>query len=88
MLNIKHFIFAIDLASLASRREYLNLEKWLQDKIREHGEDFVTATVEFLCNKVPSQMGRHDVSGGVIQSVPLSIEAIAIFIKVLQQSPR
>ena len=40
--------FVIDLACLASRREYLKLDKWLSDKIHEHGEPFIAATVKFL----------------------------------------
>ena len=37
LLEARPFTFVIDLACLASRREYLKLEKWLADKIREHG---------------------------------------------------
>lgn len=48
MLSVQQFAFVIDLACLASRREYLKLDKWLSDKIREHGENFVTACVKFL----------------------------------------
>ena len=33
---IAPFSFVIDLAALASRREYLKLDKWLNDKLREH----------------------------------------------------
>lgn len=36
LLNATPFPFVIDLACLASRREYLKLDKWLTDKIREH----------------------------------------------------
>ena len=36
LLNATPFAFVIDLAALASRREYLKLDKWLTDKIREH----------------------------------------------------
>lgn len=48
LLNVTSFAFIIDLACLASRREYLKLEKWLNDKIRDHGEPFVSACVKFL----------------------------------------
>jgi len=37
LLNATPYTFVIDLACLASRREYLKLDKWLTDKIREHG---------------------------------------------------
>eukprot|EP00794_Sanderia_malayensis_P019065 gene19065-20980_t len=36
LLNSTPFSFVIDLAALASRREYLKLDKWLNDKAREH----------------------------------------------------
>ena len=36
LLNSTPFSFVIDLAALASRREYLKLDKWLNDKYREH----------------------------------------------------
>ena len=37
LLSATPFAFVIDLACLAFRREYLKLDKWLADKIREHG---------------------------------------------------
>ena len=36
LLKATPFSFVIDLACLASRREYLKLEKWLHDKIMEN----------------------------------------------------
>lgn len=57
LLNSQSFSFVIDLACLASRREYLKLEKWLTDKIRDHGEIFVTACVKFLQRRCPQVMG-------------------------------
>ena len=36
LLNGSPFVFVIDLAALASRREYLKLDKWLRDKLKEH----------------------------------------------------
>ena len=51
------FHFVIDLAVLASRREYLNLEKWLTDQMREHGEGFVKAAIQYLQRKLPAIMG-------------------------------
>ncbi len=53
LLNAKAAPFVIDLAVMASRREYLNLEKWLGDQMREHGEMFVKAVVGYLKRKLP-----------------------------------
>lgn len=57
LLNAQSFPFVIDLACLASRREYLKLEKWLTDKIRDHGEAFVAACVKFLQRRCPQVIG-------------------------------
>nr|XP_036218793.1 CCR4-NOT transcription complex subunit 1 isoform X1 [Bactrocera oleae] len=53
LLNERSFLFVIDLACLASRREYLKLEKWLSDKIREHGEPFIQAILKCLQRRCP-----------------------------------
>jgi CCR4-NOT transcription complex subunit 1 len=58
--NSQSYPFIIDLACLASRREYLKLEKWLSDKIREHGEAFVSACIKFLHRRCPQIMGKND----------------------------
>lgn len=57
LLNATPFAFVIDLACLASRREYLKLDKWLTDKIREHGEPFIQTGVNFLKRRCPQLMG-------------------------------
>jgi CCR4-NOT transcription complex subunit 1 len=42
------FPFALDLAARASRREYLNLEKWIADMCSSSGEAFFLACIEFV----------------------------------------
>ncbi|XP_035217967.1 CCR4-NOT transcription complex subunit 1-like [Stegodyphus dumicola] len=59
LLNLTPFMFVIDLACLASRREYLKLDKWLSDKVREHGEAFIQACVTFLNRRCPQIMGGN-----------------------------
>jgi CCR4-NOT transcription complex subunit 1 len=48
VLESSNFLFALDLASLASRREYLNLEKWIQEMVQLHQEPFVRSCLEFI----------------------------------------
>lgn len=47
LLNLKPTMFVIDLACLASRREYLNMGKWLSDKLVEHEGQLVDMCVIF-----------------------------------------
>ncbi|KAI8922013.1 CCR4-Not complex component, Not1-domain-containing protein [Powellomyces hirtus] len=82
ILETKPLSFSIDLAALASRRDYLNLEKWLQDHLREQGDVFVVACLEFLNEKMANQNARSEVSNNK-RSVPLSLDVVAIFLRVL-----
>jgi len=54
LLNGSCYPFVIDLACLASRREYLKLDKWLMDKIQCNGAEFVSAIVDFLNRRCPA----------------------------------
>lgn len=75
-------MFTIDLAALATRREYLNLEKWLQDKLAEHGELFAQECLKFLGNKVRAELGRQDANSAPV-TVPLSMDVVNVIIKVV-----
>ena len=36
VLNVSHFPFVIEVACWAAKREFLKLEKWITDKVKEH----------------------------------------------------
>lgn len=85
LLNSRTFMFVIDLACLASRREYLKLEKWLSDKLREHGDHFVAALVKFLQRRCPQMMGKPDdqmLKSGQLQPETINtiVQCLAAFI--------
>lgn len=70
------------MAALATRREYLNLEKWLQDKLAEHGEAFSQACLKFLGNKVRAELARQESNSAPV-TVPLSMDVVNVIIKVV-----
>ncbi|CAB4419785.1 unnamed protein product [Rhizophagus irregularis] len=84
LLAVQPFSFSIDLAALASRREYLNLEKWLQDNIIEFGDSFVHDCLEFLSQKIAMEVTREN--NGNLQSVKLTGDVFAIFLRILSNS--
>ena len=49
---MKPYGFTLPFAGLASRREFLNLEKWIQDMIRKDPEDFVRACFALVNDKI------------------------------------
>ncbi|RUS19853.1 hypothetical protein BC937DRAFT_86816 [Endogone sp. FLAS-F59071] len=86
VLQVKPFSFSIDLAALASRREYLNLEKWLLDNIAEHKDVFIRACLDFLTLKIASDVTWQDTNAVPQSSLRLSVEVMAIFLRVLVES--
>ncbi|RWS29576.1 CCR4-NOT transcription complex subunit 1-like isoform X6 [Leptotrombidium deliense] len=69
LLNSNCYPFVIDLACLASRREYLKLDKWLTDKIQSNGESFITACVAFLNRRCSALL----VGAKALESAPTPI---------------
>lgn len=85
ILELQPFLFTIDLAALATRREYLNLEKWLQDKTNEHGEVFSKACLAFLSSKIRAELARQKTQA-TPATVPLPLDIVNVFMKVLAES--
>lgn len=82
LLTATPFPFIIDLACLASRREYLKLDKWLTDKMREQGEPFMSACVTFLQKRVPQLVGKGPLEDP--KSASLSQDTLTTMLACLQ----
>ncbi|CAO3593285.1 unnamed protein product [Absidia cylindrospora] len=85
MLNVHRISFAIDLAALASRSGYIDLEKWLQEKVVEHTDTFACSCLEYLAQKISSEMSRQETNAPPT-TIPLSLENMATLLKVLSES--
>ena len=83
---MRPFTFALDVAALASRREYLNLDKWLADNVSTHGAEFLHAVITFLDSKVQNEKAARmaDPTGGESRTMALNPQTIAIFLRVLR----
>ncbi|CAG0913001.1 unnamed protein product [Notodromas monacha] len=81
LLSARPFPFVIDLACVASRREYLKLDKWLTDKIRDHGDVFITAVAKFVQRKCPQLVSGEDDSA---QKSTLPSETVSVILQCLQ----
>lgn len=84
LLNVQSFPFVIDLACLASRREYLKLDKWFTDKIRDHGETFVSAMVKFLQRRTPQMIGGKMPEEQLPKAAQLPGETVTTMLQCLQ----
>ncbi|KGG51989.1 hypothetical protein DI09_22p140 [Mitosporidium daphniae] len=81
--------FTIDLAALASRREHLNLDKWLQEVVRDRKEPFLRALVEYVYEHLTSGAAPAITLGEALprrSPIPPSSEALSLMLKTLAAS--
>ncbi|KAJ6618288.1 Not1-domain-containing protein [Mycena sp. CBHHK59/15] len=87
LLEVRPFVFALDVAALASRREYLNLDKWLADNVANHGGEFLHSVILFLDQKMDSEkVSRISDPAVENRTMPLSPNTITIILRVLRNS--
>ncbi|GAA6057943.1 hypothetical protein JCM3770_004447 [Rhodotorula araucariae] len=85
VLSLRPFVLALDLAALASRREYLNLDKWLATQMQQHGAQLVRATLEFVGHKVQHELRRQEMDHPPEPTtLALNAATIAVFMRVLR----
>jgi CCR4-NOT transcription complex subunit 1 len=70
---------------LASRREYLNLDKWLSDNVTNHGAEFLHAVIEFLEEKMQNEKTSRMVDPSAdSRTMSLSPNTITIILRMLR----
>lgn len=76
----------MDLASLADYQKLMNLESWLKEKLKdpEQKEVFANQCLLYLNQKVSIEAQRQDGSQHHLP-IPLSLEAMSTFLKVLSE---
>lgn len=87
LLNLNSHPFVIDLACLASRREYLKLDKWLWDKVQGAGESFIRQTVLFTAKRCPALIqGGNAIEPGLPAIIHLPSETLAVLLACLHKT--
>ncbi|XP_031617580.1 CCR4-NOT transcription complex subunit 1-like [Contarinia nasturtii] len=84
LLNVRSFQFVIDLAVAASRREFLKLDKYLTEKIRENGEQFVQSIISYLQRRCPQITGAKILDDHLTKVSQLPHEILSTIINCLQ----
>jgi CCR4-NOT transcription complex subunit 1 len=91
LLNGTRFQFVIDLAVLAAQREFLKLDKWMTDRIKEHQEAFITACAIYLkqrtsqVDKLPPEIVTSMLTVLQICQIPPSSETAEIIHALLEE---
>ena len=64
MFNLNQFMFVIDLACLAARRDFLKLDKFIEDKLETNGVRHITHYILQDINRQPSLPPPPNLGGG------------------------
>jgi CCR4-NOT transcription complex subunit 1 len=86
LLRLRPFAFALELAALASRREFLNLAKWLDEMIEAGGPEFFRQCLEFLHTKASQELQAVELNRANKerpQFVGLKITTVVTFLRTL-----
>ncbi|KAG0047310.1 hypothetical protein BGZ83_007625 [Gryganskiella cystojenkinii] len=80
VLEVKSYNFVIDLAVLASHRELLALDNWLQSRIAVGQDIFARACLDYLTEGIPQE-------NQLKSKREIPVETMAIFLQCLLRSP-
>lgn len=84
ILRVDAPMFVLDLASLAARRQHLNMEKWLSERVATaDGLAFSIMCIDFLEKKCSEEVAKYSRTNANIPTLPLSIDVLRIFFRVL-----
>ncbi|VDK67886.1 unnamed protein product [Litomosoides sigmodontis] len=77
LFNVPQFPFTIDLACLASRRDFLKLDKWIDDKLAVYGDAFASQIICYIRRRLPA---------GIVNSSVLPQETIRVLLNALSRT--
>lgn len=85
LVNSKHYNFCVNLAIYASKREYLDLKKWLEERLNKVDDEFIEAILYYIKNNVISQCNGNS-NMNILEKAQLTSESLAIIIENIFKS--
>ena len=87
MLASDNLHFAMDIASLASNNDYLDLEKWLADGVEVKGDEVLQGIFDFVEHKIRLEIDRqHQPDSVTPLQYTLGTDVYSIFIRVIRNA--
>ncbi|KAJ1980186.1 CCR4-NOT core subunit cdc39 [Dimargaris verticillata] len=85
LLGSRQFPFVLDFALYCARRDYLNLETWLVQQVREATAQFIPALLDFLRLKLALEAGRQE-GNSVSKCLLLRPHELVVILNLLTSS--
>ena len=92
LVNSRYHNFSVNLGLLASKRDYLHIEKWLKKNIDNYGDKFINVLLDYLTNNVikPCQINYNPefnldeaTKANILEKAQLSLESLGIILNTL-----
>ena len=84
LVNCSNYNFSVNLAILSVKRDFLHIEKWIKERIKKSGDEFIEALINYLQNNLLAHCkGNNTNKGNVLEKAQLSMESLAIIIENL-----
>ena len=78
ILESRPFRFSIELAILASKRDHLNLDLWLQHHMERYSNEFVQEVIDYLSTSIPALKDKS-------QQTSFTVDSAKTFFKCLDK---
>ena len=85
LVNCNDYKFAVNLAILAVKRDFLHIEQWLKDRIEKVGDDFVEALLTYIKDNLIAHCKSNTTATkeNVLEKSQLSLESLAVIFENL-----
>ena len=84
LVNCNDYKFAVNLAILAVKRDFLHIEQWLKERIETVGDDFILALLEYIKDNLISHYKTNTINKeSILEKSQLTFESLAVILENL-----
>ena len=84
LVNCSDYKFAVNLAILAVKRDFLHIDSWLKERIKTVGDDFMLALIDYIKeNLINHCKGNNKNKESVLEKAQLSLESLGVIMENL-----
>ena len=84
LVNCNDYKFAVNLAILAVKRDFLHIEQWLKERIDSVGDDFILALLDYIKENLISHCKTNSKNKeAILEKSQLTFESLAVILENL-----
>ena len=81
LVNCNDYKFAVNLAILAVKRDFLHIEQWLKERIETVGDDFILALLEYIKDNLICHCKTNSKNKeSILEKSQLTLESLAVIL--------